>query len=107
MPIWIWLFRLLRGERFRKATPGERQFDSAYFLFIPIWGAFFVWFIIKFMSRAGGISFWILATVAGVVLVFGSFYWGKLVPEKVTWILGGIVWAITLFLALTGRILPF
>ncbi|HEY1717236.1 MAG TPA: hypothetical protein VGH42_02955 [Verrucomicrobiae bacterium] len=105
MPIWIWLFRLLRGERFRKTTRGERQFYAAYFLFIPLWGAFFVWFGMKFMNHAGGFFLnWVFATVAFVILVFGSFYWGKKVPEKLTWILGGIVWAITLFLALTGRL---
>ena len=37
--------------------------------------------------------------------MFGSFYWGKLVPEKLSWILGGIVWGVVLVLALTGRLL--
>ena len=99
------IFRLLSGERFRKATPGERQYYSAFFLFIPLWGAFFVWFSIKFMSRVGSFSEWVLATGAGAILVFGSFYWGKLVPEKLSWIIGGIIWAVVLFLALTGRLL--
>jgi Na+/melibiose symporter-like transporter len=104
MGFWNLLFRILSGERFRKATAAERSFYSAYFLFIPIWGAFFVWFATKFMSRANSFSLWVFVTVAGIILIFGSFNWGRFVPEKVTWILGGIVWAITLFLALTGRI---
>lgn len=105
MILWIWLFRLLSGERVRKATPRERQFFSAYFLFIPLWGAFFAWFGINLMKRAGGVSEWFFATVAAVILVFGSFYWGKLVREKITWSLGAIVWAVALFLAVTGRLL--
>ena|ERR1039457_5980359 len=98
------LFRLLSGERFRKATRGEQRFYSAYFLFIPLWGAFFVWFGIKFMDRSGGFLLWMWMTIAAAILFFSSFYWGKLVPEKVSWIFGGIIWAVVLFLALTGRI---
>jgi hypothetical protein len=104
MPLWNLLIRILCGERFRKATAGERKFSSAYFLFIPIWMTFLVWFGMKFMSRANGFSEWVLMTVAGSILLFGSFYWGRIVPERLTWILGVMVWAIALFLALTGRL---
>lgn len=57
------------------------------------------------MDRAEGFGEWVFATIAGIVLMFGSFYWGKLVPEKLSWILGGIVWGVVLVLALTGRLL--
>ncbi|PYK00606.1 MAG: hypothetical protein DME23_06705 [Verrucomicrobia bacterium] len=100
--VWVWIARFLSGERFRKATPEERRFFSAYFLFVPLWGAFFVWFGITFMDTARAVSLWMCVTTFGVVLFFGSHYWGKFVPEKVSWILGGIIWAVVVCLALTG-----
>jgi hypothetical protein len=102
--LWIWFLRLLSGERFRKATPAEQRFFSAYFLFIPIFGGLFVKVGIAFMKTTGFVSNWLFATALGVVLIFGSYYWGKFMPAKISWILGGIIWAIVIGLALSGRL---
>ena len=104
---WLGLFilRLLRGERFRKATPTELRWYSGAFLFIPIWGTLFVHVGHSYLQRADGIGIWfyIMAfALGGLSLLAG---WTRFVSANVSWWIGGFVWLVTLFLALTGRLI--
>lgn len=104
---WLGLFilRLLMGERFRKATPTELRWAGGAFLFIPIWGAFFVYIGHSCLDRVGATGIWLYMMVfilGGIALVAGR---ARFVSANVSWWIGGVVWVITLFLALTGRLI--
>jgi|ERR1041385_3324786 hypothetical protein len=106
MPPWllIWIARWASGERFRKATPAERGFFSAYFMLVPPLGAAFVLFGRKFLDNApvALVTIWVISF--SLVMFFVPYLWGKFVPEKISWTLGAVIWAAILFMALTGRL---
>jgi small-conductance mechanosensitive channel len=106
MPPWllIWIFRFGRGERFRKATPGERRYGTGLFLIVA------VLFIAVELSnhlghtqsslydRTSPLVLWLCATAFMVALVFGSFFWARLVPARISGILAVVAWAVLLSL---------
>lgn len=95
---------LLFGDHLRKSTPRELRWDSAFFAFIPIWGASCVYFGHSYLDRAGPVGLWFCAMGAMLGLAVWIWIWTKFVSVKVTWCFGGFVWAITLWLAVTGRL---
>jgi len=99
--------RRLRMSFLRQLKPGESQRWAGIFFIIG------VFFGLGFLSIKYAKHFWdsasrlsLTAATAAVVfmLFFGALSWGKHVPEKVSWWLGGIVWALLFLLALTGHI---
>jgi hypothetical protein len=104
---WLGLFimRLLMGERFRKATPTELRWYSGGFAFMPIWGALFFYFGHSYLDRAspGGIFGIMMAFIIGGLLWLAG--WARFVSSNVSWWLGGVIWLVTLYLAITGRLI--
>lgn len=101
----IFLLGLLSGERPRKATPTELRWYSAEFLFIPIWMTMFVYIGRTYLDRVDAIGIWLYIMAflfVGFVLVAG---WARFVSANVSWCIGGLVWVVTLFLAITGRLI--
>jgi len=104
---WLSLFilRLLMGERFRKATPSELRWYSAWFAFLPIWLALSVEIGHSYLDRAGPIGIWLYAMSIIVVGFLWLAAWAKFVSSTVSWWIGGIVWVIALRLAFSGRLI--
>src|SRR5947209_2612153 len=74
-PLISLLFRIASGEPFRHATPGERRWYAAFFLFLPIY----------------------LFSFAHLTI------WARYVPAIASVVLGVLVWAITFWMSFTGR----
>jgi len=104
MPLIGFLIRLAGGERFRKSTPAERRWYGAYFLFVPIVMYSFVHFGHGFLNRAGTVAIWVAFTAVFAGAFFGVTTCAKHIPARVSLILGIVVWAVTLWLALTNRL---
>jgi hypothetical protein len=99
------LFRILSGEPYRKATPTQLRWYSAAFAFIPIWMVLFVDVGRSYLDKANGVGIWFY--VMGCLLTAGLclVVWVRFVPTAVSWVFAAIVWIITLFLALTNRLI--
>lgn len=82
----------------------ELRWYSGAFVFIPLWIAFGVYFGHSFLDRAGAVGIWFYWM--GYILVAGIFLavWAKLVPCVVSCILGGVVWAVSLWFAFTHKL---
>ena len=108
MNFWVFslITRIIGGERLRKATPNEYRFYSAFFMFAPVFLILSTKFGKLILDNAAPIRIWIFFTSACSVFFFGILLWSKHVPAKISWTLGGVVWAITIFLALTNRFGP-
>ena len=95
-----WLF----GDHLRKSTPKELRWASAFFAFMPIWGAVCVYFGRSYLERAGALSLWFWGVGATLGFAIWIWIWTRFVSAKVSWWFGGIVWAITLWLAFTNKL---
>jgi hypothetical protein len=106
MPPWllIWIFRFGRGERFRKATPGERRYGAGLFLIVAV-----VFIVVELMNHLGHTHsalydttnpwiLWLCATAFTTALLFTSFFWARRVSARTSAILAGIAWAVLLAL---------
>ena len=104
---WLvsFVLRLLMGERFRKATPAELRWYSAFFAFMPIGGTLFVYLGHSYLDQAGAVGIWFYAMGCILVALLWLALWTRFVSANISWWIGGIVWAITLWLALTGRLI--
>lgn len=106
------LIRLLCGERLRKATPREAQCFSGVFALIAIYfAAIFLLMkfdgkIFAFMDSDGPLALTLIWTIVISVLAFVSWFWGRHVPAKVSYVVAAILWPILFILALTGHIGP-
>jgi hypothetical protein len=105
MPAWlfIWIARWASGERFRKATPAERRWYSAFFLFMPIYMFFFVRLGHSFLDRAGAVSIWFYMMGCLAVLGLCTFLWARFVPALVSVIVAVAVWGVMFWMSFTGR----
>ena len=108
MNFWVvsLITRILNGERFRKATPGEYRFYSAFFMYAPVCLFLGAKLGNSILDNAKPIGIWIFLTSIWVVFYFGILLWSKRVPAKISWTLGGVIWAITIYLAATNKIGP-
>jgi hypothetical protein len=91
---WLMLFlaRLASGERLRKATSDDWRYGAGFFFLLPV-------YMFALMFGLGGplldknaASIWLFMTAAGVILIFGSYLWVKLVPTKISWLLAAFAW---------------
>jgi hypothetical protein len=102
---WLALFlaRLASGERFRKATPGERRWYGGFFVFLPVFMFSFVHQGNSFLDKAGPVGIWFY--LMGCLLVLGAclFLWSKYIPATVSLAIGVVVWAVTVWMSFTGR----
>ena len=99
-----WIIRFFRGERLRKATPGEHRYYSAYFLMLPVGAAVLMSFKKPLFDQANPITIWVVMIIFGVSLASTTFLWGRFVPARISWKIGGILWLAALILALSGRL---
>ena len=99
------LLRIASGERFRKATPTELRWFSGAFAFIPIWGALFIYVGHSYLDRASGVGIWFFMMACLLVAGLTLAVWTKFVPAAVSWVFGAIIWAVTLWLAFTNRLI--
>lgn len=104
-----WLFvailRFLGGERFRKATPQDYRVHSAFFVLFPILLLTGLKFGRPLLDHHSEAVLWVVVTAGGALFFCTILYWSKHVSAKISWTLGGIVWAVTVFLALNNRLL--
>ena len=106
MPPWliIWSARFSSGERFRKATPEEMRWFSAYFVLLPpVCGV--AGLLGHRILDTGGYWTIVLYVAVWVVIIWvATKLWARFIPAKASWILGAIEWAGLFCLALTGRL---
>jgi amino acid transporter len=100
----MWVFRFGRGERFRKATPGERRYFAGYFLLVAV-----IFIAVELSNHLGHTHsalydttnpwiLWLCATAFMTGLFFISIFWARRVPARISAILAGIAWAVLLAL---------
>ena len=106
MPPWllIWIFRLGRGERLRKATPGELRWYSAAFVFVPIWLVLFARVGFSYLDRASAFGVWLYMMGCIGVAALWLAVWVRFVPAVVSWVVAAIVWIVILVLAFTCKL---
>jgi hypothetical protein len=103
--IFIWIARWASGERFRKATPAEQRWYSAFFLFVPIYMFSFARLGHSYLERAGIVGIWFYMMGCLAVLGLCTFLWARYIPALVSVIVGIVVWGVTVWLSFTGRFL--
>ena len=106
-PLFIILFRFLQGDRLRRLTPAEERFWAGHFAIFPVY--FGVMIILMkygrhFWDAAGAFALTVAFAVVVSVLFWGTRFWGRHVPAKVSWVLSAIAWSVILFLAVTDRL---
>jgi hypothetical protein len=108
MNFWVvsLITRIINGERFRKATPSEYRFYSAFFMFMPVFLILGAELGKPIFDSAKPIGIWIFFTSVWSVFFFGLLFWSKRVPAKISWTLGGVIWAITIYLATANKFGP-
>jgi hypothetical protein len=89
------LFRILSGERYRKATPAERRWYGAAFVFLPIFLLGFAFLGNSYLERAGGFGIWLYAMACLLVAALVIAAWARYVPPRVSAIAALVVWVIT------------
>jgi hypothetical protein len=99
MPPWIyiWLFRLLSGERLRKADKEDYRLHLGFFFWTPILIFLGGWLGERYVfdKSALVISLAVFGyTCLGMFLVLG---WAKIVPAVVSLVLGLIEWGIVVW----------
>jgi hypothetical protein len=106
MNFWFFSFftRIIGGERFRKATPNEYRFYSAFFMFMPVFPFLTSKLGRSILDNASPVRIWIFFTSACLIFFFGLLFWAKHVPAKISWTLGGVTWVVTIYLAFTNRL---
>src|SRR5208283_1949473 len=99
MPSWIfiWLLRLLRGERFEKAKPSDYRFFSGSFVLIPV----FVGIIplsFNWSQTANAFELWLAFIIGMVLFLFTTSLWARFVPLRVSYVLGTILWLVAFWI---------
>ena len=100
----MFFLRLLKGERYRKATPGELRMNSAVFAFLPVFWFLFDTFFKNLCMHSDAAGIWFVMMVSIVGLILWLALWTRYVPATVSWILGAIIWLAAFWFALTGKI---
>ncbi len=92
--MWV---RLFTGQ----ATPYEKRCCSGTFALMPFGLLAFVYLGPRFLARTDLAALF----MAGFILVGSICFWGwvKLVPAKLSWVLGTVFWLAELWWGLTGR----
>ncbi|HUA64698.1 MAG TPA: hypothetical protein VME24_02550 [Alphaproteobacteria bacterium] len=98
--------RIISGEPYRKATPVELRWYSAFFALFPLWGFFFVKAGHSYLEKAGGFGIWLYVMAAIGICVAWIWVWAKFVPATVSWALGGVIWITIVWLAFAGKLGP-
>jgi len=114
MPPWfvIWIVRFARGERWRKATREENRYGAGLFFLVAVYFIVFYLGISKgryigaFMDRASPVMLWVGGTAAGSALVFGSVFWARHVPTRVSTVLAIVAWSVLLSMIVCFEWLP-
>ena len=98
------LGRLALGDRLRKATTKELRAGAAFIAYMPVWGGLYVYFGKSYLDKAGPVFLWFY--MMGCTLVFGAWILVcvRFIPAKVSWWIGGFIWAVTIWLAFTDRL---
>jgi hypothetical protein len=87
------------GERFEKSTPASRLFFPGLYVLAPITLGLVV-FLFKNHHVDGVFEIWAIITVMLIIQIFGSLFWVRCVPNRVSYILGTFVWIAAFWLAL-------
>ncbi len=82
--MWV---RFFAGQ----ATPFEVRCCSVLFTLMPV-------MLVVFYQFGPD---WFPLLVTG--LLFAAYCWVEVIPAKITWVIGAILWLLVLWLALTGR----
>jgi hypothetical protein len=90
-PLIRLLIRIASGERLEKATSEDYRLWSYFILcmgFLCLGGSFFV----AAIERANALTLWICVTALVSLLVFGSVWWIRKIPARVSLALGLVTW---------------
>ena len=102
---WLYLFiaRLVGGERWRKATPAERRYFAGVFFFVPV--AFMLLLVLqRSHSRilrffdSGALPLWIVFTVGISATMFCCIVWSRHVSARTSLVLAILAWFVLLLL---------
>src|SRR5262249_30987938 len=107
MPVFSLLWRILSGERLRKAIPEESQHFSGLLAVIAVYFAVALAFLKyerHFVNTASPGALCVFDTIVITVRLFPSGMWPRHVPAKVSYTLAAILWPLLFILALTGHI---
>ncbi len=98
------LSRILSGEPYRKATPRELRWYSALFALLPVWLVIFVYVGKSWLDHASGIGIglYLMGSGLGGLLILAM--WARFVPAKISWLAAAVIWSVTLYLAITGKL---
>ena len=104
---WLltFLFRVASGECFRRATPTERRWYGGFFFFIPIFLFFMVRIGHSFLQTAGPVGIWCYMMAGLLILGALLLAWSRYVPAVVSVVLGVVVWGVTIWMSVTGRLI--
>jgi hypothetical protein len=97
------LFRILSGERFRKATTTEKRWGGAAFVFLPIYMFSFVRLGQSFLSRASPVGIFLFMMGSLLVFLLCLFIWARYIPTLVSVVVGVVVWVFMCWMSIIGR----
>lgn len=87
------IIRILSGERLRKSTPAEKQNGVAYLCLLPVYFIVFQEFGRPLFEHRSATTLYIFFVSAVGCVFFGTWYWGKLVPQKTSMLLAAGTWS--------------
>lgn len=94
---WIWVIRILLGEKVRKANRSDYQLYSGFLVLAPIVAVSF-FLVIHNTSSTNGWLLGALFTGFGSIGYFGCMLWSSYVPMRFSYPVAAVVWAITVWL---------
>jgi hypothetical protein len=98
MPPWIyiWIARLLSGERLEKASPDESRFLAALFVVIPVYFSLMVWLIASktLQNYLSAWWAWLVFTSLLCGIFFSAVLWSKYIHKRASYWIGTVFWAL-------------
>jgi len=90
----------MRGMSMRKARSSDYRAGLGFFVLFPPFLALGSYCGRAYFADEAGGALVLLALVVSVLLFIAlSYWWVKLVPEWLSWILGAVTWSVVLWMA--------
>jgi hypothetical protein len=93
----ILIARILRGERFENDEKQQKYF-AGLFVLVPLYLVGVPLLVSTFSKNI--FALWVFATISLTILFLLTKVWQNLVPLKVSYVIGGILWVILFWVAL-------
>lgn len=99
------LARLVPGKQRREATPAQRRWAGAVFLFLPIFVLATAHFGSSILSKASPVGIWLYVVPCMLATLALTFIWARYVSDIVSVILGAIILGVIIWLSFTRGLL--